>query len=235
MLKKFICGSEKSVTIESVTLKLPRMASLMATTSETTMRKLFQFICISMLFVALIGCESDADRGPFGPAEKSALLAPFAGEWIFDSEKTLEALKSAGATDKQIEGLRKLGTENPLVGQMHANMKITGDVAVGTGDLSSEYRFFAMHSHDKKVCGKAWHHEDRFDPGDMSKCYVRLMIKDSNLYMDVKMKDGYPDSDDPDLRSSPPPEGGSAANCNAENPAGSDWSEWATYVFSRKQ
>jgi hypothetical protein len=92
-----------------------------------------------------------------------------------------------------------------------------------------------MHEHGNKVCGKAWHHEDRFDPGDMSKCYVRLMIKDDYLYMEVRMKDGLPDLNDPDLGSSPPTESGSATKCDAVNPVGPDWGDWTTYVFSRKR
>ncbi len=162
------------------------------------------------------------------------MLSPFAGEWIFDFEKTLDAFKDAGRTDDEIASLRKLYAENPQFCSLHPNMKITGDVVVCAGVPSAEYRLFAMHDHDGKVCGKAWHHEDRFDPGDMSKCRVRLAIKDSNLYMDVKMQDGSPDLNDPDLRSMPPAEGGSAANCDADKPAGSNWSEWTTYVFSRK-
>ncbi len=91
-----------------------------------------------------------------------------------------------------------------------------------------------MHEHDGKACGKAWHHEDRFDPGDMSKCYVRLSVKDNHLHFEMRMKDGLPDLHDPELLSTPPAEAGSAAACDADKPAGKEWSEWTTFVFARK-
>jgi hypothetical protein len=188
-----------------------------------------------MLIVAATGCGGgNPDSGPFGPSQDSPLLAPFAGEWTCDFEKTFEAFKAAGTSDEQIEQLRNFYGENPRFGNIHPDINITGDVAVSPGVPSSEYRFFAMHEHQNKVCGKAWHHEDRFDPGDMSKCYVRLTTKDDCLYLEVRMKDGLPDLNDPDLRSSAKVESGSAANCDADNPPGPDWSEWTTYVFSRK-
>ena len=66
---------------------------------------------------------------------------------------------------------------------MHNDMKISGNcAAVRSGVPSAEYRLFATHEHGGKVCGKAWHHEDRFDPGDMSKCYVRLSIIDNRMH-----------------------------------------------------
>jgi hypothetical protein len=122
---------------------------------------------------------------------------------------------------------------NPQLGSMHPDINISGNVAVSSGVLSSEYRFFGMHQHGDVVCGKAWHHEDRFDPGDMSKCYVRLQIVDDHLLFKMRMKDGLPDLNDPDWRSSPATEGGSAADCDADNPPGAEWSEWTTYVFNR--
>ena len=97
-----------------------------------------------------------------------------------------------------------------------------------------EYRFFSMHEHDGKICGKAWHHEDRYDPGDMSKCYVRLWIENDELHFQFRMQALLPEMSDPDLTSSPPTEGGSAQTCDAERPAGDGWSNWATYVYTRK-
>lgn len=60
------------------------------------------------------------------------------------------------------------------------------------------------------------------------------MIQDRCLHLEVRMKDGLPDLSDPDLHSQPDVEGGSAAACDADRPAGPDWSPWTTYVFSRK-
>lgn len=174
------------------------------------------------------------DEGPFGPPAKSALLAPLAGTWVLDVENTLGAQKAAGASEEQVAALREFYARSAQFGGMFSEMTIAGNEAVGKD--GSEYRFFAMHPHDGKICGKAWHHEDRHDPGDMSKCYARLKLDGTLLYLEVKMKDGLPDLNDPDLASSPlPAEGGSAATCDADAPAGTDWGEWSTTVFARKQ
>lgn len=197
------------------------------------MSGLRRFIAASMLVAT--GCSpSPSDTGPFGASQQSPLLTPFAGQWGLESEKTFAAMKAGGMSDEAVEQLRKLYVDTPVLGGLHPDISITGNVAVGTSGLSSEYRFFALHQHDDTVCGKAWHHEDRFDPGDMSKCYVRLKLKDNDLYLEVRMQDGNPDLDDPDLQPSLPVEGGSAEKCDADRPPGTDWSEWNTYVFSRK-
>jgi hypothetical protein len=185
-----------------------------------------------MLF-AVVGCGGDADSGPFGPAESSALLSPFEGEWTIDFEKSIAVQKTEGLTDEAEQMMRKFYQEHPEFGGMHSDITISGNVAVGAGLPSMEYRFFSMHEHDGKVCGKAWHHEDRYDPGDMSKCYVRLSIVDGDLHLEVKMKDGLPDLTDPDFGTTSV-EGGSAATCDSEHPPGVDWSDWTTYVFTRK-
>ncbi|HSQ54116.1 MAG TPA: hypothetical protein VLM40_00095 [Gemmata sp.] len=129
------------------------------------------------------------------------MLRPYAGHWVFNFEKTLAAQKAAGVTDDQIAKVRKLYTSNPQLGKMHPDLTFDGNVAVGSGPIPSEYRFFAMHAHDATVCGKAWHHEDRFDPGDMSKCYVRLALVNGDLHLEVCMLEGLPDLNDPDLKS----------------------------------
>ena len=51
----------------------------------------------------------------------------------------------------------------------------------------------------------------------MSECYVRLALKDNDLYFEMRMKQGLPDLNDIDFRSTPPPDGGSAAQCDANN------------------
>ncbi len=199
------------------------------------MPNVLRLATISLLLV-VTGCDrGHQDAGPFGPLQESPLLSPFAGQWTCDFEKTIDALQAADTPDEQIDRLRKFYTDNPQLGKIHPDINISGNVAVSPGAPSSEYRFFAMHEHDNKVCGKAWHHEDRFDPGDMSKCYVRLMLHDDHLYLEVRMQDGLPDLNDRDLQSSPATEGGSRAECDADKPAGQDWSEWTTYVFSRKK
>jgi len=203
-----------------------------------TVRTLSRITWLTALLSALSGCEGDMARpgdGPFGAPAESRLLAPFAGAWIFDFEKTLDAQKAAGVKDEQIDTLRKLYSDNPQFGKMHPDVTITGNEAVCSGIPPAEYRFFAMHEHNGKVCGKAWHHEDRFDPGDMSKCYVRLALKDNNLSFEMRMKDGLPDLNDPDLRSSPPAESGSEAQCDANNPSGKDWSQWTMFVFVKQR
>ena len=196
------------------------------------------YAVLAALLVGLSGCgdePAEPGAGPFGAPSKSPLLAPFAGEWVLDLGKTLDAQKAGGATDEDVERLRKLHAENPQLPKLHPDMTIMGNVAVCSGTPSAEYRFFAMHQHGEKVCGKAWHHEDRFDPGDMSKCYVRLAIADNRLYLEVRMKEALSELSDPDLQPSPPTEHGSAAACDADSPPGDDWSEWTTYVFARKE
>lgn len=195
----------------------------------------------TLLMYSVAGCAAgSSDVGPFGPAEESPLLVPFAGHWVCDAEKTFAAMRASGVTEEQIAQLRKLTDEHPEFGGVHPDMTISGNVAVtdpvsiGPLRLVSEYRFFRMHRHGDKACGQAWHHEDRFDPGDMSKCYVRLQLIDDALHFDLRMRDGLIDLDDPDLRSSPPVEGGSPANCQADDPPGEDWGAWTTCVFTRQ-
>ncbi len=186
-----------------------------------------------LVVVVLVGCGLDSDSGPFGTPRASPLMAPLAGKWTFALDKTLDAQKQAGATDEQIAMSRKFHESNPVFGKMHPDMTFEGDQAVGAGLLSSEYRFFGMHTHGSKLCGKAWHHEDRHDPGDMSKCHVRLEVVKGDLYMEVYMQDGLPDLDDPDLRSEPPTEG-DAAQCDIDTKASQKPRDWMTYVFTRQ-
>jgi hypothetical protein len=61
---------------------------------------------IFILFVAA-GCGGDADSGPFGAAEPSALLAPFSGEWTIDFEKSIAAQKAEGLSDEAEQIMRK--------------------------------------------------------------------------------------------------------------------------------
>jgi hypothetical protein len=200
--------------------------------------KQIQLLIVFALMILLSSCSkspTQSGNGPFGPPNSSPLLSPFAGDWFFDFDKTLIVQKEAGATKEDIERIRNLYEANPQIGKMHPDMTIEGNLAVCSNTPNSEYWFFAMHEHDGKICGKAWHHEDRLDPGDMSKCYFRMKIKGNHLHFAVKMKDGLPALNDPDLLSPPHIELDSSANCNADSVTGNDWSKWTTYIFIRKQ
>ena len=116
---------------------------------------------------------------------------------------------------------------------MHPDITVDGHVVTCSGMPTSEYRLFAIHQHGPKTCAKAWHHEDRFDPGDMSKCYVRLALVGEELHFQMRMQEGLGDVSDPDLTGSPPIVADSASDCDADAPAGRDWLEWNTYVFVR--
>ena len=95
------------------------------------------------------GVDGDApDSGPFGVSDTSPLLEPLAGNWTFDFDETLEDQKAAGVDEQAIERMRKLYAENPQLGSMHPDININGNVAVSSGLLSSEYRFFEMHQMD---------------------------------------------------------------------------------------
>lgn len=194
------------------------------------MSKTAIFVLLPLLVIAVIGCGSNSSNRPFDIDGESPLLAPFAGDWKFEFEKTLVAYRAAGVTDEQIATIRKLYADNPKMTKLHSDLTMKGNVAVGLGVPSCEYRFFAMHSHDSKVCGKAWHHEDRFDPGDMSKCYVRLSIEEGELHLEVHMLDGLPDDNDPDFGSTLSVEG-DMSKCDMPTQKPGDW---ATLVFSRR-
>src|SRR5262245_60913264 len=131
---------------------------------------------VALWFCSLFGCDYSPMRpgaGPFAGTVESPLLSSLNGKWKFDFDQTVHARKAAGTTEEEIEDLaRQYGEKSPLR-QLHPDITIQGNEAVGMGIPTSEYRFFGLHEHDGKICGKAWHHEDRFDPGDMSKCYVR--------------------------------------------------------------
>jgi len=215
---------------------------LLSTSQTATMSHRIRPIVLTMLVVTGIGCGDSLSTstapgtGPFGPVQQSVLLAPFAGDWEIDFEKTLEVGKAAGMSDEHIQRTREMRAASPgFASVMFPDLSFTGNIAVGDTStlLEPEYRFFAMHEHDGKVCGKAWHHEDRFDPGDMSKRRVRLSIEDGLLYLEVKMWNPTVELDDPDFAKMSPPDGGSVEDCVADD-LGSDWTEWMTYVYTRK-
>lgn len=189
-------------------------------------------LCI--VLVTACGCPAAPDTTSATASKPSTLLTPFAGRWTCDLEKTLAARLAAGAAKDEVDQLRQIHQVSSA-GGLHPDVTFSGDTAVYAhfNILESEYLFFGLHRHDNTVCGKAWHHEDRHDPGDMSKCYVRLAVKEGDLWMDVRMKESL-DLDDPDLLATPATEDGSADDCQADKPDGSDWSAWETYVFTRR-
>jgi hypothetical protein len=183
-----------------------------------------------------------SDTRALGKPRPSALLAPFAGTWVFDFDKTTDAHQAAGASKEEIERLRKMYAQDPRLGRLHADLVITGNQAVGSGIPSEEYDFFAIHQHGNKVCGKAWHHEDRNDPGDMTKCYVRMAKVENRLQLEVRMSGGSSDLSDPDIAAllaqnpSPPPvDLDTSAKCDADKPASGQWTPWLIYVFTRSR
>lgn len=177
---------------------------------------------------AILGCDSGPSAGPFGPPDHSPLLKPYAGHWVFNLAKTLAAEKAAGASDEEIAKSQELPGAFPHSEDVYPDLTITGNVAVGSDITNSEYRFFAMHRHGDTLCGKAWHHEDRFDPGDMTKCHVRLKIEHGDLYLEVNMHEELPD-DDPDLAPKNRVESDSS-ECEAKKQKLKDWQ---TLVYSR--
>jgi hypothetical protein len=218
-------------------------------------------LCLSVASAALClsGCGQGGQLGgsAWDDSADVAVLEPFQGKWRFDQERTLAQWEAQGMSKEEIAGVREMyqrlaeaelpaEAEKALraagvdpsqlaesMGRMHPDLTFEGHVAVCDGFPTGEYRLFAIHEHDQQVCAKAWHHEDRFDPGDMSKCYVRLAVEGDELHLQLRMQDGGPDLDDPDLRGKLPILAASASACDADAPAGEDWSEWTTYVFVR--
>ena len=198
-----------------------------------------QVVLVAML-AALAGCDRSSsgdvaggespfgDRGPASP-----LLQPFQVKWQFDLERTLALWKAKGVPPTQIAQARATTQAVPL----HPDMRIQGNAAVllGPGPLEGEYAFFAMHPHNQWAGGKAWHHEDRHDPGDMSKCYARLELKESGseLHLSLRNEETAANVNDPDLTNTPPT-AGSATTCGADAAPDPPWSAWETYVFVRQ-
>jgi hypothetical protein len=142
-----------------------------------------------------------------------------------NAKEISKALEVAGVDMKQFQLAH---------GKMHADLKFAANAATGAGLPACEYRFFNLHKHGETVCGKAWHHEDKDDPGDMSKCYVQLSLVNGELHLKLRMQDGAVDLEDPDFDDPPKIVNEAAAEkCDADKPAGKDWDDWTTYVFVR--
>jgi hypothetical protein len=196
-------------------------------TIKTNRPSAWAFAWLALLLLSGCGNRSGPVHGPFGPAVSSRLLAPFQGAWRLDADKTLEARKAAGANNDEIARLRKMHEGRQRL-HLGAALTIVDNEALGSPFPSSEYRFFHLHRHGDKVCGKAWHHEDRFDPGDVSKCYVQLEIVEECLHFRSCVIEGLPNPNDPELISPLPVEMDLAEKCAAEE--GKAWTEWMVFV-----
>ena len=118
-----------------------------------TWRNISQLLSILSLLITVIGCGDASKSGPFGPPHNSPLLSPFAGQWIFEDEKTLAAPKATGTSAEHIEMLRKIWAENPQYPYKPPDLTFTGNEATGgAGILCAEYRFLTVHQHADKIC-----------------------------------------------------------------------------------
>jgi hypothetical protein len=155
------------------------------------------------------------------------MLQPFQGEWKLSLSKTLANWQANGMSADEIAQARKLGATIPI----HPDMLIEGTAAIlHPGVVEGSYDFFALHAHPNFVCGKAWHHEDRNDPGDMEKDLVRLELRDKDLHLSLRAPQDSLSLNDPDLTNTPVT-AGSAETCDADNVPESKWFPWQTFVF----
>lgn len=206
---------------------------------------------LTVPLLQLAGCERrDGGSGPSGPSsgsqaagsptqagvEHAPILDPFQGHWVFDQEGTDALRIAAGAKQADLDKERELLKKMP--GLSHPDLILKGNVGVEPVTFMGQTRegellFFALHEHGEWVCGKAWRHEDRNDPGDMSKCHVRLKIKDGRLELLTREQEGSVDLSDADLQKMPLAEG-SAETCKADGLPAKDWSPWMPTAYKRK-
>jgi hypothetical protein len=209
----------------------------------------------SLLLATLVGCgfqSSDRpDSGPFGRHNDVELLEPFQGEWTVSEDRTFDVWRRQGkaaqieqtkefrkrfaeATEKEsalARGAMNMAGLDAALKQLHPDLSITGDTFVGHGFLAQEYRLFAIHQHGPIVCAKAWFHEDRHDPGDMSKCWIRLERVKDEFHFHVKMQDDDVDIEkDPDLTSMPTLVDATSCEVAGEK---TESQEWTTFVYVR--
>jgi hypothetical protein len=185
----------------------------------------------------LLGCDRNSSNisapsgssatGYGGSPAAAALLKAYQGKWKFNPQKTLALWKSQGVSQKELNQAQALAAITPL----HPDMTLQGDIAVlNGGPAEGEYAFYALHAHPQFLCGKAWHHEDRHDPGDMDKYVVRLQLHDADLWLSARIPEDAADPSDPEV-ASPPPLAGSAATSTADTLKNPPWSPWQTYIF----
>ena len=182
--------------------------------------------------VLLSACDQSGGTpggGPTGAGARSTpLMQPFQGPWTFDPAKTVARWQADAVPAAEVAQAKAMGAA------LHPDMTIGGDAAVLAGAVEGEYAFFALHPHNQWVCGKAWHHEDRHDPGDMSKCYARLELKEDGkeLHLSLRLANLAANPNDPDVMNMPPT-AGSASTCGADKAPPAAWSPWRTYEFVR--
>jgi hypothetical protein len=193
-------------------------------------------IPLLLVVASLFACDRSATTAGTAPAAGPAaatavttpLMQPFQGAWRFDLQKTLALWQAQGVPQSDIVQVRTLAKAITI----HHDMTIIGNAAVFARSPQGSYDFFALHPHNPWVCGKAWLHEDRQDPGDMVKCYARLELKEDGreLHLSTRMHDDAADPTDPDVANSPVT-AGSATSCGADAETNPPWSPWRTYVF----
>jgi hypothetical protein len=197
-------------------------------------------LLILAALIALAGCDQSGGGGGSGGASSSgsspaanspapAILAPFQGEWRFSLPKTIARWQADSVAPAEIAEAQAVAKQMPL----HPDMQIQNDTAILPGVVEGSYQFFALHPHPQWLCGKAWHHEDRHDPGDMDKYFVRLQLRGPDLHLSVRIHDDAADPSDPDVTTMPLT-AGSAATCPADPAPTPPWSPWRTYVFERR-
>jgi hypothetical protein len=184
-----------------------------------------RFVLISLL-LTLSGCSKGTEDG--GAPAPLRMLQPFQGEWQFSQPKTLARWRATGMPANNIKQVEKLAEVIPI----HPGMVVKDNIAVLLGVVEGEYYFFALHPHGRWVCGKAWHHEDRHDPGDMSKCLVRLELRNSDLWLSLRDNEDWTDVSDPDIVDRPLT-AGSAESCEADAAATPPCGPWQTFIFER--
>jgi len=202
---------------------------------------MFRFMLIPALIILLMGCDQSSKSSTTSATTATAsdtpaggstsinvpILAPFKGKWNYNHAKTMAYWKAIGISTNEIAEVNKVAAAFPP----HPNMTLGGDLAVLHGPATEgQYQFYALHQHPQFVCGKAWHHEDRQDPGDMDKYLVRLELRDGNLYLSIRVNDDAADPNDPEVANAPTL-GGDAKTCTADSQRDPPWSPWRTYIF----
>jgi hypothetical protein len=181
-------------------------------------------------------------NGVFGPPIKVELLDPFQGHWNFDRAATFALWKAQGKGDR-IEATeryeKRLGAEfaknhDPVLAELrrespYGDIEINGNIIFGRARMAEEHDLFALHTHESVVCGKAWFHEDRYDPGDMSKVWIRLELVDDELRLHIKGGE-FPDDDEKDLLDRPTLV--DASKCETANDK-VESAAWSSFVFKR--
>lgn len=180
------------------------------------------------LILAMLLIVSGCDEGTGLKATGTTpLMDPFQGTWHVDQQKTLAWWENHGVPTTQIAQAQQLTAAMPL----HPDLKVQGTTVVLPGVVEGEYAVFALHRHGSVSCGKAWHHEDRHDPGDMSKCYVRFDLSGKELHFSIRADENSADPSDPDIMNLPAT--APAGSCAADSAKDPPWSPWQTYIFTR--